>query len=352
MTMNGEQSTMNKKSFKPKCMATAIGSMPQKDPRLACKLVLENLKEAPIWPQLPKRSYKENMYLQFSEGMPSLVLNEEEQSAIFKNGSEDLETFYQKYLDEDLEYFAISKDYAAGFYEMLDLLAEKECRPVVIKGQVTGPISFGLSLKDSSGKSILFNEAYSDAVTKCLAMKAKWQEKKLKEKLPKSKTLIFFDEPYLVSFGSAFLSLSKETVIDKLQECFSAVEGLKGIHICGGTDWSMIMETDVDVIHFDAYEYFKSFALYPAELNAFLEKGGMVGWGIIPHSALVMEEDASSILDKFEVKIRKLTESGIDETKLLEQSFISPSCGAGAMTQEEATRALELAREVSELLRK
>ncbi|RJQ32556.1 MAG: methionine synthase [Actinobacteria bacterium] len=348
---NNQQPTTNNQ-FKPKCMATAIGSLPNKNADDACKLVLANLVEAPMWPQLPKLSYKENMYVQYSQGMPSMKLVEAKETVVVVDDPSSLEEFYQKYLEEDIDYFAISKEYAAGLYKMLELAKEGNLNPPIIKGQITGPISFALTIKEeSTGKSILFNETYADAITKCLAMKAKWQEKVLKESFPNSRTMIFVDEPYLASFGSAFMPVNAETVIEKLNDCFDAISGLKGIHVCGGTDWSMIMKTKAEVIHFDAYDFFEGFSAYPQELNAFLDKGGMVGFGIIPNNNQVEQLNASFILEQFEYKIDKLRQLGVDVKLLLEKSFVAPNCGCGTMSEDQASKALILTRELSELLR-
>ncbi len=56
-------------------LATIIGSLPHPDAVSACQEVILNLKDIPAWPQLPRRSFKENMYAQFSEHLPGLVLD-------------------------------------------------------------------------------------------------------------------------------------------------------------------------------------------------------------------------------------------------------------------------------------
>ena len=55
------------------CLPTMIGSMPHTDPAEACAVVSRYLKDIPAWPQLPQRSFKENMYAQYSEGFPGIV---------------------------------------------------------------------------------------------------------------------------------------------------------------------------------------------------------------------------------------------------------------------------------------
>ena len=59
------------------CLPTIIGSMPHTDPAAACAQVLKYLRDIPAWPQLPRRSFKENMNAQFSEGFPGISLSDE-----------------------------------------------------------------------------------------------------------------------------------------------------------------------------------------------------------------------------------------------------------------------------------
>jgi len=60
--------------FEFACLPTAIGSMPHTEPEEACSIVMKYLPAIPAWPQLPKRSPKENMCIQFSEGFPGIVI--------------------------------------------------------------------------------------------------------------------------------------------------------------------------------------------------------------------------------------------------------------------------------------
>jgi hypothetical protein len=43
------------------CLATGIGSLPLTDPDEAVALALRYLPEAPLWPQLPRRGFREHM---------------------------------------------------------------------------------------------------------------------------------------------------------------------------------------------------------------------------------------------------------------------------------------------------
>src|SRR3972149_10107938 len=121
------------------CSPTMTGSLPHTDPIEACRLVTRFLKDIPVWPQLPKRSFLENMYLQYSQGFPGVVI-ESEGEKIYVDRSKDvskpLERLYQAYLENDFAKYPISQDYAQGLYAFLAL---QNLSPRAVKGHVTGP---------------------------------------------------------------------------------------------------------------------------------------------------------------------------------------------------------------------
>ena len=126
------------------CLPTTIGSMPHTDPQAACSLVIRYLKDIPAWPQLPRRSFLENMYVQFSEGFPGVVI---EGDRIYVDRSKDLqkplEELYTAYLENNVDKYPISPDYAAGLHAFL---AQTNLTPLAVKGQVVGPLTWGLTV--------------------------------------------------------------------------------------------------------------------------------------------------------------------------------------------------------------
>ncbi|MDP3013802.1 MAG: hypothetical protein Q8M92_06125 [Candidatus Subteraquimicrobiales bacterium] len=344
--------------FQPRCLPTAIGSLPHIDANQACRIVFENLKEIPAWPQLPKRTYFENMYVQYTEGMPCLVLDLKKERLYFNTADKDklvdeASIFYSYYIKHDLDKFAISDFYANGLHHFLELLDELPEAPVAIKGQVTGPISFSLTVTDEHKKPILYNLMLFDIIVRTLARKAEWQERKFKEILPGVRTIIFFDEPYLMAYGSAFISLGREQCISSLSEVVSACSGLTGVHCCGRTDWTLFSECGVDIISFDAYKYIDNLALYPVQVKEFLDRGGILAWGIVPSTLPAIERvDVDILAKKFEECVQLLEKKGIDRETLIENALITPSCGVTSLPVELAEKAYQLTKALSERLRK
>lgn len=332
------------------CLPTAIGSMPQTDPSAACSQLIKYLKEIPCWPQLPKRSFRENMYAQFSQGFPGITVTDER---VYVDRAQDLdeslERLYAAYLENDVDKYPVSADYAAGLHAFLGL---KKLKPMAVKGQVTGPVSWGLTVTDNNRRSIIYDDTLADAAARLLRLKAGWQEKYLKKISPN--TIIFVDEPYMASFGSAFVALSKEKVTSLLEEVFGGIEGLKGVHCCGNTDWSVLLGTSVDILSFDAYNYAQSLSLYPKEVKKLLERNGAIAWGIVPNDGpSLIKETVASLKDRLEEAMAPFTRNGLPFHQLLRQSLLTPSCTLASLdTPEAAAHALELLAELSRLIRK
>ena len=331
------------------CLATAIGSLPHHDPEEACRLVLRYLPAIPAWPQLPQRSFKENMYAQFAEGFPGVKI-EEEHVYIDRSQNLDagLEKLYTDYAENAIHSYTISPDYASGLHAFLSTGIGK---PFAVKGQVTGPISWGLCVTDTEHRSIIYDEPLADAISKHLRLKAAWQEKALSQISPQ--TIIFVDEPYLTSLGSPFIFLPSERVVELIEEVLGGISGLKGIHCCGNTDWAMLLNTSADILSFDAYNYGESLSLYATEAKLFLEKGSAIAWGIIPTEEDALgRETVASLRERLEEAMAPFTRKGIPFKQLIQQGLLTPSCGLAFLPPEAAEKALELLAELSAKLRK
>ncbi len=327
---------------------TIIGSMPHRDPEAACKLIARFLTELPAWPQLPMRSYLEFMTAQYAEGFPGIDITDEAVSVKRADGWEhELEALYGAYITSDAAKFAISPEFAAGLKAFSTI---HPTAPHGVKGQIEGPVSWGLSVKDELDTPIVYDDVLAEAAAKMLCLKTIWQETLLRDISPK--TVIFVDEPALSAYGSAYLPLSKERIQSLLAEILGSIKGIKGVHCCGNTDWTILTDTAVDVISFDAYNYAGSLALYPEEIGRFIERGGAIAWGIVPNTdKLATEETASSLKDRLEEAMAPFTRHGINFKQLLRQGMITPSCGMAYMSEDGAERLLELMVELTAKMR-
>jgi len=341
----------------PACSAHALPGLPYDDPGKACQVVLDNLPEMPNLPALAKYFKTPGAYV---EGMPCLKFDEKREAWYFdlsdsKTVERELLQHYERYLAEDIDHYAYRTKYTVGWDMMLDLLRQRQSPEVkAVSIVLRGPFSLGIYLTDQDMKPIFYNETMRDALVKYLALKAKWCHKKVHEYLPGMPVAIWVTEAQMQFFGSAYIAVTEEQVINSINEVVEGIRSFDGIamvHCCGDTDWSVLMNTSVDIVNFDAYGHFDKFALYTEELKAFLGRGGMVSWGIIPNTNdKIVVETAETLVEKLEAMLQVLTGKGISRELLLESMLISPSCGFSGASPRNAEIALQLLNEVAEVM--
>ncbi len=318
---------------------TGIGSLPHHSVTDGCRLVLSSF-DIPFWPQFPRISFKEFMIPQYAEGLPFLRMDaEKEMIWVDRNGSDELERFYESCTTESR--IAISEDHAQGLHALLRMI--KGRRFACLKGHVTGPLTFTLGLKDVNGKALYFDEEFREISLMLLQAKTRWQIDMLRQHA--EKVIIFVDEPILSALGSSsYLGVSPEETLRLLREVAATIKdegGIAGIHCCGNADWPMVMQSGADIVNFDAYDYLDTLALYHEECRNFLEQGGFFAWGIVPTSDAIVGENPDSLRDRFRQGIRKLSEH-IPRDLLLSRMLITPSCGTGSRSVDEAVKIFQL----------
>lgn len=326
-------------------MITGIGSLPFTDVDRAIDLIFSTCCEAPFWPQLPRRDFMEGMYAQFLEGVPGVVFDREGESVyVDTDNTAGVEHFYEDFYEDRMDAFKITEATAPGLYRLIDRLPELGDRVKVIKGHVTGPFTIGLGVKDRSGKAVIYDASYFDMIKKALHMKARWTISLFRERFPEKDVIIFFDEPYMVSFGSAYVSVSKEEVTGLMNEVLDGLDATKGIHCCGNTDWSVLFGVHTDIINYDAVEYMDTIFYYKEELQAFLKRGGTIAPGIVPSSDQALSVTVEQVRGWWE-RFLKLTSTV--ENRVGREYLLTPSCGLGSVSPEVAERAFHLLAEVS-----
>jgi hypothetical protein len=114
----------------------------------------------------------------------------------------------------------------------------------------------------------------------------------------------------------------------------------------------MLLQTSVDVVSFDAFSYAENLALFAEDVKAFLARGGVLAWGIVPTTEeLIAQETSEHLVERLEAAINLLVKKGIDRDLLCERALITPACGLGPVSVAAAERALQLTAGVSQAWR-
>ncbi len=335
--------------FKPQFLATAIGSMPFDDPGRAVDLILSNLPEAPHWPQLPRLGLNEQMEIQFSEHMPCAVIDREKNRVYFDTSgdySEAFAQFYETFLlamdpeegNGDFAAVAVSPAFSRGIHALEEILRKQDMKMPFVKCQVTGPCSFALAVVDENKRAIYYNEEFRDMIVKTLAMVSRWQIRKFRPYA--GQVICFIDEPILSAFGSStYVTVHRGDVISLLTDMVDAVHaegGIAGMHCCGNTEWSIPIDAGADIISFDAFQYGETIAMYAEAVKTHLIQGGALAWGIVPTSTSIREQTVEKLVDRLEGLMDNLASKGIEKRLIADQAMLTPSCGTGSLTTQDA----------------
>jgi methionine synthase II (cobalamin-independent) len=334
--------------------ATGIGSVPFLSAEEACREILAYPSLIPFWPQLVQKDPREEMMLQYSPPLPCLKPDVTQKNLSYDpdcDRAAALLLFYEKLLAQDPSFFSLVPEFTSGFYQLLKMLPEFNPASEYLKGQIVGPITLGLGVKSSADQFLIHDSELMDAVIRGLAQQAINQVKRF-ENLEK-KAVIFIDEPSLSGYGSAFSPLSREAVLEILEGTIAPIreqtEALIGLHCCGNTDWALLLSLNLDIINLDAFGFSESFSLYPKEIKAFLEKGGMIAWGIVPTSDYTGKETTPLLLDRLAGTFQTLLSKGLDRERLYTQALLTPACGMGSLSPQTARNLLSLLSETSQM---
>jgi len=87
--------------------------------------------------------------------------------------------------------------------------------------------------------------------------------------------------------------------------------------------------------------------IYPEEFTRFLQGGGYLAWGIVPTTDSIKDVNLDLIKRHFESSIERLSKI-VPSTLLLSQILLTPSCGAGSRSIEEAVKVFHTLRALKE----
>jgi len=329
-------------------MTTAMAVMPHTDVDRALDTALSL--DIPFWPQLPLYSYYEDMYVQASEGFPGIVLDVENKKLTF-----NIEKFYEELPQvlerfDDENYFDVSVKYSEVYHKFKEL--DLSDRPA-IRGQLEGPISFGFNVVDQDERPILFDDNVRPFMFEFMAKRINVQLAKLKEK--NENAFMFIDEPGLQFLWSAMAGYNDQAARADLVDFFNLIDRPRGIHLCGNPDWDFLLNLDMEILSLDLYTNADVFKQYASSIKKFMEKGGVIVWGIVPTNLdPFLKEDESSLEEKLVGVWDTLEEGGVSRELLINRGLLSPAtcCLINPDKEKTVEKAFATINRLSETLQK
>ena len=328
-------------------LTTAMAVMPHTNVERALETALSL--DIPFWPQLPNYSYYEDMYVQAAEHFPGILLDIKNKTLRFS-----LEKFIDEFDEamshfDEPEYFDISRTYSEVYHRFLSL--DLSDRPA-IRGQLEGPISFGFNIIDGNDRPILFDDSIRPFMLEFMAKRINVQLARLKKL--NSNAFMFIDEPGLQFLFSAMSGYGDIKAKGDLDIFFSQIERPRGIHLCGNPDWDFLLGLDLDILSLDIYTNAAIFSSYAPSIRRFIDRGGIIVWGIVPTGFESFEkENIPSLIQRLEETWDVLAKKGIDKELLLGKSLLSPAtcCLVNPDREKTVEKAFEAIKLISGELR-
>jgi len=306
--------------FEARCGTTAMGIMPHSDIEQALELALGL--DIPFWPQLPNVSLYEDMYVQTSEHFPGITIDFERGRLVFSTArfQEELEDYFTKM--EDPETYALTTEYSRVFKKFLsrDLQGYK-----AIRGQITGPVSFGFKVLDETFKPIIYNEEAKTILFDFIQKKVNVQYQELKAK--NQNAFVWVDEPGLGYVFSGLSGYNDQQAKEDYYNFIQGLEGPKGLHLCADVNLPYLLELGIEILSFDAFQIGFMPKEYTQSVAEFIKKGGIISWGIVPTESSVLstqtpEKLASTLSNYWEVISDN---TGLALRQIAEQALIAPA---------------------------
>ena len=333
---------MSSIGFEANCLTTAMGILPHTDIERALEVALSL--DIPFWPQLPKASYYEDMYVQALEHFPGARIDPGAKKILFDLGRfcEELPSYFEKADEPDT--FRLTKAFSIVYHRFLerDLSSHR-----AIRGQMISPISLGLKVVDQNQKPIIYHDEVREILFDFIQKKVNLQYQELRLKNPHA--FVWLDDPGLGLIFNALSGYNEVQARDDLDQLLKGLERPRGIHLCAKPDWDFLFRSPIDILSFDSFSCGAMIVRYPS-FKDFLDRGGIVSWGIVPtYKELLEEESVGSLLERLESFWEGVSQKGIEKERLLHQSLLAPATYNLLNPDREKTveKAFEVLKELS-----
>jgi hypothetical protein len=338
--------------FAPACLPVLRGGLPHATAHEAVALVAAVTPEIPAWPAVPERSFRETPIAQAAAGFPGLTIDPAyERVSVDRAAAEiGLDRLGLAYLRAEPGVGALPTDHAAGLGELLRLVSHGH-RARALKGEVRGPVSLSLQLTDEDDRPLAYDPALREALLHHLSLRVAWHCEQLSTY---TDSVIFcLDEPFLDALSLPLCPIERDAGIDMIDRLLDDMSGCRGLCVGPGVAWEDLLMTSADLVVFDAYDHIGQLAGAAGAVSQFLDRGGILGWGVVPADGeSLAHERADTLAQRVERAAAELVAaSDMSLRSILETSLITSSGDLSALPVDVAEAALRMCAAVSGRLR-
>lgn len=339
-----------------KCLP--VGMLPYDNLKHATAMVAKLYKDFPFIAFLPNVFSEDNVQNRTFENTPGIIYQEGKIS--FDLGTQKyndamslLNKIYNASTPDNLDCFSFSSVFLEKF---LQIIKKFKSHNACIN--ILGPFTVSQILTSAAQEQILADKSYQRLFVKAVCTKALWAMKKIKEYCSDTVPVVILEEPLLYKYGNLKRENEASTsehvidmfanVVDKLK-LHGAIVGVQCMEKC---DWSIPISAGVDLISYDAYNNPNNLGIIPDVLTKFLQKGGMINWGIVPTLSdnMIKGLSVDYLHQRLLTTFDGITLSGVPADLLYNSALVSLNGDVNHLNVMFAEKAIMLATQLSSRL--
>lgn len=312
--------------------ATGIGSLPHRNAQEAAEFALRMTPELPCIPTLPKRSPAEGMIAQAVVGIQGISVGQYGSLLVDADRVDP-----QAPVTTDVQHGAFS-----GLRAFLEVAQGREGS---VKWQFTGPVTLGSALLRAGVPADIAFDVAMNTVRSHLAS----IHDLIGQQLPGCSQVVFIDEPDLGWLMHESFPIAPESAIDLMSGALAVIEGraTMGLHSCSTVDPAILAAAGPAILSLPVSSKLSAHA---GALSGFLDRGGVIAWGVVPSHGPVMAS-AERSWKKLTALWCELVQGGCDAMQLRQQSLVTAACGLANHTETTADIVGAQVRDIGERVR-
>jgi len=312
-----------------KCLP--VGALPYDNIKQTTAMMAKLFSQIPFVALLPNLSPEDTITKRLFENIPGIVYENEELVinpgvSNYKENMTKLEKAFNSPNMHNLAAYGFKADFLEKYFQMIKKFQSKNAI-----FNIPGPLSVSQMLDNYAEQHVIVDKSYRRLSVRAVCVKALWIIEKIKQVCSETVPIIILEEPMLGQLNSIkktnpekdndFIADLLREVTRKLKKA-GAIVGVQCFEKC---DWSIPIKAGVDLISCDAYNNPNNLAIIPEILTDFLEKGGIINWGIVPVTSdqIVQGLKIDYLEKRLSATIDGVILSGVPEELLYKASIVS-----------------------------
>lgn len=308
-----------------------VGSLPYEDLKLITAMEAKLYNKSPFIAVLPAISPDENIEKRTFANLPGVFYKDN--SIVLRTGAKDYKdnvSMYSKAFNnpaiELLEPYAFEAVFLEKFFQMI-----KKFKPPIAYVNLLGPFTISQILYKIAKEQFITDKNYRKLFVEAVCVKALWVINKMKEYCKNTVPVVILEEPMLGQFSMLKRQneeITPEFVIglyERVTQKLKSAGAIVGVQCMDKCDWSLPIKGGVDLISYDAYNNPNNLCIIPEIITSFLEKGGIINWGIVPVASESMIKGLSIdyITNRLAFTMQGLVLSGVPEILVQNSAMVS-----------------------------